>query len=301
MHVKANHGRCGTAVGAGYAIRRAGTQGCPRPQTVHGMLPDFRFVLGAIVAIALLGVAGLGVVTSVRLVREAHMGPLDDSRSLAFAGHSEWNQFYDPEAARRFAGLTGKSESPVAEARPQAPDDESAPPASEERTASIPAQRIDPDMADDKPPEAPHMTETPAVVTNVAPPGEAPGLLTSAGPGPTEADPSPPERLASAPATSAGTELPAQTPMLIPAQPQAAASPLQGSAPAQHPRPKHHFHKKVARAHFRHIARVVQPPQQNPVVWMTNRSWPGYDNQFNSVPTAWKNNGKPIGTPASPP
>ena len=63
------------------------------------MLPDFRFVLGAILALTMLAVGGLGLVTSVRLVREAHMAPLDESRSLAFAGHAEWNQFYDPDAA----------------------------------------------------------------------------------------------------------------------------------------------------------------------------------------------------------
>ena len=81
------------------------------------MLPDFRFVLGAILALTMLAVGGLGLVTSVRLVREAHMAPLYESRSLAFAGHAEWNQFYDPESARRLEGLTGNTEAPIAEAR----------------------------------------------------------------------------------------------------------------------------------------------------------------------------------------
>jgi hypothetical protein len=269
MHVEANHGRCGAAVGAVRAIRRAGAM-LPEPATVLGMLPDFRFVIDAVVAIALLGVAGLGLVTSVQLVREAHMGPLDDSRSLAFAGHAEWNQFYDPEAARRFAGLTGGTENPTAEAPPQAPKEAQAPeeaqaleeaqapkeaetlaPAgAEERTASIPAHRIDSAIAEDKPPESPPTTETPAVVTMLAPPIEAPGAPTAEVAGATEAEPPSPERPASAPTTSPAantpqetempapppqvamqepTEAPAPTPMLIPAQPQAADPPRYGS------------------------------------------------------------------------
>ena len=70
--------------------------------TVNRMLPDFRFVLGAILAITLLAVAGLGLVTSVRLVQEARINPIEDARSLAFAGHAQWNRSYDPEGARRF-------------------------------------------------------------------------------------------------------------------------------------------------------------------------------------------------------
>src|SRR3984893_2467901 len=85
--------------------------------TVNGMLPDFRFVLGAILAISMLAVAGLGLVTSVRLLHEAQMNPREDQRSLAFAGHAEWNQFYDPDGARRFEGLAGKTEGPLAPAR----------------------------------------------------------------------------------------------------------------------------------------------------------------------------------------
>ena len=42
------------------------------------MLPDFRFALGALLAIALIAVAGFGLVTSVRLAHEARIGPLDD-------------------------------------------------------------------------------------------------------------------------------------------------------------------------------------------------------------------------------
>ena len=85
------------------------------------MLPDFRFVLGAILAISMLAVAGLGLVTSVRLLHEAQMNPREDQRSLAFAGHAEWNQFYDPDAARRFEGLGKMTETPLAETRIETP------------------------------------------------------------------------------------------------------------------------------------------------------------------------------------
>jgi hypothetical protein len=297
------------------------------------MLPDFRFALGAIVAIALIGVAGLGLVTSVQLVREAHMGPLDDSHSLAFAGHAEWNQFYDPEAARRFAGLTGASESPSTEPPAQAPKEAQAPEAptpvpaespalvptgADEHTASIPAHRIDPDIADDKPPETPPIAETPAVVTMLAP-SAGPAAPISETPGVTEVGPPSAQPVASAPAASPDlsqeiempappsqvatrepTVAPAEAPTLIPAQPQAADSPAQDSAPSPRARPKTHFRKKVARLHIRHVARVVQPPPSSPGFPPANPPWPGYDNQTTAAP-AWKNTGKLTGTAASRP
>jgi hypothetical protein len=94
---------------------------------------------------------------------------------------------------------------------------------------------------------------------------------------------------------------PAQTPALIPAQPQAAGSPAQDSAPTPRARLKAHFRKKIARLHIRHVARVVQPPAQNQPFPPTNRPWPGYDNQFTGAPAAWKNTGKLTGTPANRP
>ncbi|HLH94165.1 MAG TPA: hypothetical protein VKW08_03520 [Xanthobacteraceae bacterium] len=75
------------------------------------MLPDFRNVVGAFLAMAVLFVAGLGLVASARLVRDAHMAPIEESRTLAYAGHPEWNQFYDPDGGRRSAGLESRGES----------------------------------------------------------------------------------------------------------------------------------------------------------------------------------------------
>lgn len=75
------------------------------------MLPDFRFVIGATAAAALLGLTGLGLFESTRLSRQANkMGPLETARSQSFTDHSEWNQFYDADSVRRFVGLGRKAE-----------------------------------------------------------------------------------------------------------------------------------------------------------------------------------------------
>jgi hypothetical protein len=69
------------------------------------MLPDFRFLIGALLATGMLGVAGFGLATAVRLSHEARVGPSEATRSLAFDDRADWNQFSDPEPARRFAHL----------------------------------------------------------------------------------------------------------------------------------------------------------------------------------------------------
>jgi hypothetical protein len=69
------------------------------------MLPDFRFLIGAVLATGMLSVAGVGLTTAVRLSHEARVGPSQASRSLAFDERADWNQFSDPELARRFAHL----------------------------------------------------------------------------------------------------------------------------------------------------------------------------------------------------
>jgi hypothetical protein len=69
------------------------------------MLPDFRFVIGATLATAVLGVAAFGLATAVRLSHQTKIGPLESSRSLAFDERADWNQFSDPELMRRFEDL----------------------------------------------------------------------------------------------------------------------------------------------------------------------------------------------------
>jgi len=76
---------------------------------VNGMLPYFRFVLGAILALGVLGAASLGLFASLRLAQQAKVGPLESSRGTPFDDRADWNQFNDPEGARRFEELTRKA------------------------------------------------------------------------------------------------------------------------------------------------------------------------------------------------
>jgi hypothetical protein len=277
--------------------------------TVNGMLADFRFVLGAILAIAVLAVAGLGLVTSVRLLHEARLGPLEDGRSLAYAGHAEWNQFYDPDGARRFEGLAGRTEAPVAEARPEpAPEalPTMAPPAvvpvvgSEERTDSIPGRPeaeivpvIAPVTVDDRSPEAdpphadpPPLPQVPAAVTLAAPPADSAGAPTVSGTAVRDAAPL--ERVASAPATSpAADPVPEkQAPAQEPARPHAAGNPPPDRTPsAPRARPKTQFRKKIARAHIRRIVPASRQTVQNSGFQTPNAAWPGYDGQSTGTTT----------------
>jgi hypothetical protein len=69
------------------------------------MLSGFRFVIGAILATAMLGVSSLGLYTTVKLKHQAKAGPIESSRNLVFDDRADWNQFYDPDSARRFEEL----------------------------------------------------------------------------------------------------------------------------------------------------------------------------------------------------
>jgi hypothetical protein len=274
------------------------------------MLPDFRFVLGAILAISMLAVAGLGLVTSVRLLHEAQMNPREDQHSLAFAGHAEWNQFYDPDGARRFEGLGGKTEGPLAQARLETPAETSAiapaeiaPESREERTASIPPNRVDPDIApvpaEDRTPEAdpPQSAET-AAVTIAAPAEPAVGTPAPDVPGTNGSGAPPAERVASVPTASPGPDLSEETrtPAQEPAQPRASGDPLPKFAPPIPPaRPKVHFRRKVARVHVRSVSVASQQPWQSSGFPSTNAPWPGYDDKFTGATTTQKSTGRLTG------
>jgi hypothetical protein len=250
------------------------------------MLPDFRFVLGAILALTMLAVGGLGLVTSVQLVREAHMAPLEESRSLAFAGHTEWNQFYDPDTARRFEGLAGMTEAPVAEARLEPPAEALAPPAPaapEAVTAAIPvqqpeavvAQDVGPPSADDKAPEKSPEPTSPLAVA--APP--------------TETTPPEGERIASLTVPSPGSD--PRDEADAPAQPQAAgAEPPDSLPPTPRARPKLGVHRRLARARIRAVPSLTQQPSE--ISGFPPSPWPGYDNQFTGT-TMKTNAGKLTG------
>ena len=86
------------------------------------MLPDLRFLLGATLATALLGVVALGLATTVRLSHQAKISPLEASRSLAYAERSDFSRSADPELTRTFEALArtsaGSNESAVTESTP---------------------------------------------------------------------------------------------------------------------------------------------------------------------------------------
>lgn len=74
------------------------------------MLPDLRFVFGALMIIAITGMIGVSLFVSARLFQQTKVGPLESSRNLAFTDSAEWNQFYDPGSVRRFVGLARQGE-----------------------------------------------------------------------------------------------------------------------------------------------------------------------------------------------
>ena len=84
------------------------------------MLPDFRFVIGAVLAAAVLGVTALGLLTAARVTHQTKLGPFETSRNLVFDDSSDWNQFYDPDSARRFGELARKADATEASTQPAA-------------------------------------------------------------------------------------------------------------------------------------------------------------------------------------
>jgi hypothetical protein len=117
------------------------------------MLPDFRFVIGATLAATVLGVAAFGLATAVRLSHEAKVGPHEALRSLAFDDRADWNQFSDPELARRFEDLPRQTEAtaampvPEAVAAAEVPGPAVVTPAVEARAPDEPAASIPSDIA----------------------------------------------------------------------------------------------------------------------------------------------------------
>ena len=126
------------------------------------MLPDFRFLIGAVLATGMLGVAGFGLATAVRLSHEARVGPPDASQSLAFNDRADWNQFSDPELARRFELLARRADEadaaaandavvanapPAAASTPAAPPPDASPPLAETPQHDQPAAVATPDTS----------------------------------------------------------------------------------------------------------------------------------------------------------
>lgn len=115
------------------------------------MLPDLRFVFGALITLALMGMVAVGLFVSARLSLQAKVGPLEASRTSVFTDSIEWNQFYDPGSVRRFVGLARQGEArespdlpPEDRAEVQAGAPAAVPAASE---PPVPDQHDDPDPA----------------------------------------------------------------------------------------------------------------------------------------------------------
>jgi hypothetical protein len=66
------------------------------------MLSGLRFVIGAILAAAMLGVGSLGLYATVKLRHQANAGPIESSRNLMFGDRADWNPFYYSDSVRRF-------------------------------------------------------------------------------------------------------------------------------------------------------------------------------------------------------
>ncbi|MFL6798849.1 MAG: hypothetical protein ACJ8F3_15715 [Xanthobacteraceae bacterium] len=74
------------------------------------MLIDLRFVVGAVLALALLGFAAFNVVSAVKIAHYTSAGPLETARSVPFGDRADWNQFHDAEAGQLFEQTARKQE-----------------------------------------------------------------------------------------------------------------------------------------------------------------------------------------------
>ena len=282
------------------------------------MLPDFRFVLGAFLAVSVLFVTGVGLVASARLVHEAHMAPIEEARSLAYAGHPEWNQFYDPDHPRRITVPVPNEEGETAptvklnEATARIEPLPAPVMAPARSTTEPPAQAteekpLDPALLDPQPTAgAPALIAAPRQASPAA--GEAPA-----------ADTAPPrEQVANTPLPSGGAESPdaannsetksADPATEAPVQPQASGDVTPDTVwPPLPPRPKPHPRRRIVRSRFRSLAQQNQQPfqqpfqqsWQNPGFPTNNSSWNANDNPF--APTTNKKLAGKLATPRNRP
>ena len=258
------------------------------------MLPDFRFLIGAFLATGMLGVAGFGLATAVRLSHEARVGPSEASRSLAFDDRADWNQFSDPELARRFEHLARQPDdagtAPVSDAAATA----SAPPPAVALSISEASERSEPaasapadtdanvanveekaaDLDQQASPESAPLTaaiaptaQEPVAPAAVAEPVEAPTVMADAG-APTDVEvaaaPTTVE-IAVAPTTvevtaePAAAERVASTSAAVPDEPAEIAQPdPQLRTPLPLPKPKQVVAKRTAKAKVAKTAKAAK-------------------------------------------
>jgi hypothetical protein len=73
------------------------------------MIPDLRFIIGAVTAAALMGVTLFGFVATVHIAQQSKVGPLEASRLLAYTS-DDWNRIEALQAARRFGAASPRAE-----------------------------------------------------------------------------------------------------------------------------------------------------------------------------------------------
>ena len=127
--------------------RRTGTGHChpvgSGAQGVSRMLPDLRFVIGAVMATALLGVTLFGLAAAMHISHQSKVGPLEASRLLAYAPENR-HRIFDMPARRLdnpFANIPAEA-NPVPLQQPAEPIEPPAPPM---QTAAAAAPAAQPD------------------------------------------------------------------------------------------------------------------------------------------------------------
>jgi len=276
------------------------------------MLPDLRFAFGAMLAIAMLAVAGFGLAISSQLLHEARVSSLEPAPALAYAGQAKNNPFYDPDSAMRFTRALGQPDEATAlppVATP--PEPIPAPPTIPDESAAVPVHRAEAstagaEAAEPAPAPATEPTPTPAAETSptptpapsqeTKPPEATETSAPSDNPKPPEATreaagdgarPVEPEAVANAPAASPGTDI----------RKAEDAQPSVGN-PAESAPPPAPAAKPVHRRPRPRVARARQPAQQGSQYSgfpSSNTPWPSYGNQWGSPPATKMKNGSSAG------
>lgn len=216
------------------------------------MIPDLRFVLGAVIATALLGITLFGLVTAVHLSHQSKVGPLEASRLLAYTPEGRHRVFGAPAPRfdSPFATIAAdpdplqQSAAPAEPAEPapaplQQPDEPAAPPlqtAAAAPPASLPQPADETDTVDERAvvdPPLPLDNDAPAPIAE-SPPApiieSAPAPVAESPPTPAESAPAPVESapVAPSPEPAAATAPPVETALAasapvveIPAEPAA--------------------------------------------------------------------------------
>jgi hypothetical protein len=210
------------------ALMEAGRAGVTR------MIPDLRFVIGAVMATALLGVTLFGLAAAMHISHQSKLSPLEASRLLAFTPESRHRVFDVPAprfespfaniaagpnpvpmqqpaapaekpiqtaAAAQPAPLAPAPPAPAAANAQPIPETEATPSA---QPANLPPAADDPDTVDERAvvdPPLPIETDPPAAATNTSPvtPAPLPAAVTVS---PVEATPAAPAPIAEQPAVT---------------------------------------------------------------------------------------------------